>query len=238
MKVDLRLEATAATVVMEQTYRNMGDRPVEAHFSMGLGKKLAVFRFQVERDGKVVEAEIKKTADARDDYDDAISMGHTGVMAEVSETGSFDMSLGNLPSGSTLTVRAFIIAPVESDQDVLFFGLPSDFFPNARLPYELTLTGSASFPGGVESMIVTHGVSQSLSELPFYKSNQKVHDGVFAVQITPRLAFDPSVAIEDDGKSLAAALTFYPSWDHIDPDLLTPYVEVVRSIRFHTCCVF
>lgn len=38
-------------------------------------------------------------------------------------------------------------------------------------------------------------------------------------------AFEPHVLIEDDGKSLAAALTFFPSWDQLDKDLLTPYVE-------------
>ncbi len=45
-------------------------------------------------------------------------------------------------------------------------------------------------------------------------------------------AFEPHVILEDDGKTLAAALTFFPSWEQLDKDLLTPYVEGERA--FHT----
>jgi hypothetical protein len=126
---------------------------------MGLGKTLFVHDFEVERDGKIVKAEIKKSIDALNDYDDAISLGHTAVLGAIAteESDTFEMSCGNLSPGKTVTLRVFLGGAVEGNKDQLWFGLPADFFPKFGLNYKLNLRAKATFPSGIESMLVAHG---------------------------------------------------------------------------------
>ncbi len=106
MRTDIAIDGLAVTVSVAQTYKNESNRPLEVVFTMGLGP-MAVTALECERDGVVVAGEIKPSAKARDDYDDSVSMGQTVSLGEFNiKNRTFEMSLGNLTTGSSAFFRA------------------------------------------------------------------------------------------------------------------------------------
>ena len=124
-------------------------------------------------------------------------------------------------------MRLKLIAALEGDAESLWFGLPNDFFPHTGC--ELFTSVKASFPGGIDTMTVTQGTSTWLAneKHEFSSSDRVGAEGVFAVRVTPKKQFEPNCVLEENGASRALALTFFPTWEHLDKDLFTPYVEVV-----------
>lgn len=228
--LDLKINGLVATFRLEQTYHNKTNMNVECSFEFGLGKDMAVTHFEAERDGKVVVAELKKASEAKDDYDDAISMGHTGVIAERSSSGNFTISLGNLVENGKVTIRCDVLTKVEGENELLLFGFPSSFFPPPPLGYESSVNVKVELPGvGIDTMLVTYGGKPLLCPEGTFHSTARLQNTsqFLGVQISPKKAFEPSVFVENDGNSLAVALTFFPKWDQLDKDLLTPYVEAI-----------
>ncbi len=126
-----------------------------------------------------------------------------------------------------MTVRIKLVAALEGHSAGLWFGLPNDFFP--RTGCDLLTTVKASFPDGIDTMTVTQGASTWLADEnhEYHSSTYIGAEGVFAMSILPKKKFEPSVLLEENGASRALALSFFPSWEHLDKDLFTPYVEVI-----------
>ncbi len=137
-----------------------------------------------------------------------------------------------------MTLRMHLIAALEGSAEKLLFSLPSDFFP--RGGYDFSVTARAAFPEGVESMVVKHDTHQKAemhdcADHAYSSTLQVGKEGVFAIAVTPKRALEPLLVLEESENkgqketeaSTALALTFFPTWDHLDKDLFTPHVEVV-----------
>lgn len=225
------INGTTVDLSISQTFVNNYGKPMEAKYEMPLGQRMAVFGFSVTKDGQTVDAQLKASADAKDAYDDAISSGNVGVIGERSVKGKFSLSVGNLQPDAVLTTKVHIVCPVESRDSLLSFGIPGAMFPNGTNNYHLDIKVKATFPGGCD-MTVVDGSEEEPHVCTDGAWSSQAHiaqTGVLAIEIAPKNPFEPNVVVEqsEDGKSLAASLTFFPSWKQLDPDLLTPYVEVV-----------
>jgi Ca-activated chloride channel family protein len=83
----------------------------------------------VELNGETLTGMVKAKAQARTDYEDAVSDGHTGVLLSVNADGSHTLELGNLMAGETCTVRMHYVQVLQPEQGSLRLMLPTTLAP-------------------------------------------------------------------------------------------------------------
>ncbi len=161
---------------------------MEAVLQVTLGAAMAVCGIDIVKDGVTTTATIKSIAAAKDDYDDAISMGNMGALGERNADGSFSIRVGNLQPEGQVTTRVHIVAPVESHHGgKIGFAIPGALL-HASGMRELELRVQTAVPGGADVGVVhgheytacPDGAYHLISSVPF------ATDGLFAIEVTPK----------------------------------------------------
>ena len=75
-----QVSAYLALVELEQTYLNSTDTPLEAVYSFPLHPNVSISSFRVLIDGRKLRGTAKKTEEAREAYQDAISSGQSAFL--------------------------------------------------------------------------------------------------------------------------------------------------------------
>jgi von Willebrand factor A domain-containing protein 5 len=214
---------------VEQSYKNTSTTSLELTFKAGLGEQVVVADFEIECNGVVSKGVVQGSSEARDTYDDAISSGGVAAIGERSEAGVFSLSIGNLQPDQQLKIRVVFLSPLAGFRDKLFFGLPAELFPDVSNKYNLSIKSKVAI-GQPALSTFYHGNKKYVSHNGTFATTLLPQESqLFAVQIDPGKAFEPVSVVERSlaHKTLNACLTFFPTWDHLDEDLLTPYVEVI-----------
>jgi hypothetical protein len=142
------------------------------------------------------------------------------------------MSIGNLQPGSGVKVRVTLLSPLVGFDEKLFFALPAQFFPAASVKYRLQLKSSVALgPNSTTTYYLGSQRGVAANGVLDFSLNPTA-PALFGVEITPGKPFEPLAIVEKsaNGKLLNASVTFFPIWDHLDEDLLTPYVEVIFCV--------
>ncbi len=106
------VDGLVADITCLQTFANSLDRPVEAIYKFPLPAEATVLRVAMQIGTKTVVAELKKKEEAQKDYDDAVSAGHHGALLTQKRPNIFEMSVGGIEPGETITVRLRFMLPV------------------------------------------------------------------------------------------------------------------------------
>uniref|UniRef100_A0A3Q2YTN2 VIT domain-containing protein n=1 Tax=Hippocampus comes TaxID=109280 RepID=A0A3Q2YTN2_HIPCM len=121
IEVEVDVRDHVATVLASLHYENKEDSAIEAVFVFPLPAEAAVCHFAA----KIGQSEI--VAEAREEYDDALSSGRQAFLLEESEQSPdiFSLSVGSLPPGESASIRLEYVTElaVEAD-DGLRFCLP------------------------------------------------------------------------------------------------------------------
>ncbi|EDO46747.1 predicted protein [Nematostella vectensis] len=133
IKVNAEITGYTAQVAAVLGYKNEGSNPIEAVYIFPLDEQAAVCGFQATIDGRTIVAEIKEKEEARGDYDDAISSGHSAFLLEESDESSdiFQMNVGNLPPNESATLQLKFVTELEVDEEngTVQFVLPTVLNP-------------------------------------------------------------------------------------------------------------
>ncbi|XP_048586211.1 von Willebrand factor A domain-containing protein 5A [Nematostella vectensis] len=133
IKVNAEITGYTAQVTAVLGYKNECSNPIEAVYIFPLDEQAAVCGFQATIDGRTIVAEIKEKEEARGDYDDAISSGHSAFLLEESDESSdiFQMNVGNLPPNESATLQLKFVTELEVDEEngTVQFVLPTVLNP-------------------------------------------------------------------------------------------------------------
>jgi Ca-activated chloride channel family protein len=147
MAIDARITGLLAAVDLEQTFLNTTGGPIEATYIFPLPDRAAVTRFRMEVAGRVVEGVIEERGAAREQYDQAIALGHRAAITEEERGGVFTMRVGNLMPNEAATVKLTLTGPLPLDQGEVTFRFPlvvaPRYIPGAALGGPQAGTGHA-----------------------------------------------------------------------------------------------
>ena len=111
-------------------YYNDSEEAVETVFKLLVEQSYAVVKLNAEIDGRSIKAEIQDSENARLNYDDSITSGHTAALAEEKSEDLLSVTMGNLPSGSAAKICLCFVGQLSTESDgKVRFSLPAVFKP-------------------------------------------------------------------------------------------------------------
>jgi Ca-activated chloride channel family protein len=147
--IDVRSGVVGLTVRTElaQGFRNPYDVPLEATYIFPLPDRAAVTGLRMEADDRVVEGILKERAEARADYEQAVSEGKRASIAEEERPGVFTMRVGNIMPGEKVVIRTTLSGrlPFEDGEATYRFPLvvAPRYIPGTPLPGDQVGDGTA-----------------------------------------------------------------------------------------------
>ncbi|MEU5993971.1 VIT domain-containing protein [Spirillospora sp. NPDC047418] len=117
--VDVHASITglAAGIKVVQGFRNPFDTPLEATYIFPLPDRAAVTAMRMEAADRVIEGTLKERAEARQDYDTAITSGQRAAITEEDRPDVFSMRVGNILPGEQVTITLTLAQPLPHESD-------------------------------------------------------------------------------------------------------------------------
>ena len=143
-RVDARIAGVIAEVTVTQTYRNEGQRPIEARYVFPGSTRAAVHAMQVRVGERLVTATIREKQRARIEFETAKKEGKTAALLEQDRPNVFGMNVANILPGDQVEVQlrySELIAPTEGRYQFVF---PTVVGP--RYHRSAALGGTSQFP--------------------------------------------------------------------------------------------
>lgn len=103
-EVDVKISGVIADVTVTQTYRNEGQRAIEARYVFPGSTRAAVGALHVRIGDRLITAQIREKAQARIDYDAAKKEGKTAALLEQHLPNVFQMNVANILPGDEVKV--------------------------------------------------------------------------------------------------------------------------------------
>ena len=128
--VQVKVKGYLVGIASTLSYSNDTSSPLEVSFRFPLEESFAVVGLEAIIDGRKVKGEVQEKQKAMDMYENAIASGLSAAYAEEKSGDIFNLSLGNLPSGSEAQINIKMVGelPIETDGRVRFT-LPSVLKP-------------------------------------------------------------------------------------------------------------
>ena len=104
-EVDVRISGVIADVTVTQTYRNEGQRPIEAKYVFPGSTKAAVGGLTVRLADRLITAQIREKQQARIEYETAKQEGKTAALLEQQLPNVFQMNVANILPGDDVKVE-------------------------------------------------------------------------------------------------------------------------------------
>jgi Ca-activated chloride channel homolog len=95
-RADVHIAGVIADVVVTQTYRNDGAKPINARYVFPASTRAAVYGMKMTIGARVIEAKIKEREAARQEYDEARRAGKTASLLEQDRPNVFSMNVANI----------------------------------------------------------------------------------------------------------------------------------------------
>jgi Ca-activated chloride channel family protein len=123
-KLDVLIADLVAEFVVNHSFRNDSDAPIEAVFSFPIPLDAAFLAMRATLAGETLTAQICPQQQASRTYDDAIASGHSAVLLRNPEPGVLCTSLGNLLPGEQGEIELRFANPLRVADRSARFSLP------------------------------------------------------------------------------------------------------------------
>ncbi|XP_078471870.1 von Willebrand factor A domain-containing protein 5A-like [Lampetra planeri] len=135
ISVEVSVQGFVASVRATLSYLNAEAFPVEASFLFPLDEDSAVHAFSASLNGRHIDAIIKEKEKAKEEYDDAMSSGHTAFLLSEDQGDVFQCMLGNLGAGEGAELRVEFVSELAVEPDgAVRFCLPTVLNPRYTPP--------------------------------------------------------------------------------------------------------
>jgi Ca-activated chloride channel family protein len=104
-QVDVKISGVIADVTVTQTYRNEGQRAIEARYVFPGSTRAAVGGLNVRLGDRLITAQIREKQQARIEYDSAKREGKTAALLEQQLPNVFQMNVANILPGDDVRVE-------------------------------------------------------------------------------------------------------------------------------------
>jgi Ca-activated chloride channel family protein len=101
----VHISGVIAEVQVTQVYKNEGKRPLEAIYVFPASTHAAVFGMKMTIGERVIEAKIKKRAEARKEYEQARERGQSASLLEQQRPNVFQMNVANIMPADNIRVE-------------------------------------------------------------------------------------------------------------------------------------
>ena len=121
--VDVAISGVMADATVTQVYENKGSRPIEAIYIFPASTKAAVYGMKMTIGERTIVAKIKKTQEARDDYEAAKAAGKTASLLEQHRPNVFKMNVANILPEDRITVElkyAELMVPTDKIYEFMY----------------------------------------------------------------------------------------------------------------------
>ena len=118
-----------AVVVLRQRFGHDEARPIEAIYTMPLPSRAALTRLTLEVGGRRIEGEVTPRDEAFRAYDQAVGEGHGAALVEQERDEVVTVTVGNVLPGEEVVVELEYIEPLQVDEGVLRWRLPTRVAP-------------------------------------------------------------------------------------------------------------
>ncbi len=122
--VSAEVSGFVGRVEVAQTYQNPFTYPIEAIYVFPLPENSAVDDMKIVIGERVIEAEIKRRADARKTYEDAKAAGYTAALLEQERPNVFTQSVANIAPGEDIKVLVRYVQDLAYDAGEYEFVFP------------------------------------------------------------------------------------------------------------------
>ncbi|CAN0240198.1 unnamed protein product [Lampetra planeri] len=140
ISVEVSVQGFVASVRATLSYLNAEAFPVEASFLFPLDEDSAVHAFSASLNGRHIDAIIKEKEKAKEEYDDAMSSGHTAFLLSEDQGDVFQCMLGNLGAGEGAELRVEFVSELAVEPDgAVRFCLPTVLNPRYTPPADSAL---------------------------------------------------------------------------------------------------
>jgi Ca-activated chloride channel family protein len=147
-RTDVRAEVTGSVIsaTVEQTFTNPNRQRIEAVYVFPLPHGAAVDDMEMRIGSRVVRAEIRKRAEARAAYDNAVREGRHAALLEQERPNVFTFSVGNIDPGQDIQVRLHYFEQASYDAGTYEMVVPTTvgprYVPGSPLPGPQSGTGT------------------------------------------------------------------------------------------------
>ncbi len=104
-QVQVNISGVIADVTVTQTYKNQGQRPIEAQYIFPGSARAAVYAMQVQLAQRVLTAQIREKAQAQAEFDSAKQAGKTAALLSQQRPNVFQMNVANIMPGDEVKVQ-------------------------------------------------------------------------------------------------------------------------------------
>src|ERR1035437_4315898 len=122
---EVNIAGMTALTELKQVYKNDGKKTLEAVYVFPLGTKTAINAMRMKIGNRVIEAEIHKTEDARQIYNDAKNAGKTASLLEQKRPNVFQMNVANIMPGDKVEVIVYYSESLVPESGVYGFVFPT-----------------------------------------------------------------------------------------------------------------
>ncbi len=104
-RADVRISGVIARVKVTQTYKNDGEKPLEAIYVFPGSTRSAVFGMKMQIGKRTIKATIQKREEARKIYEAAKAQGKSASLLEQQRPNVFQMNVANIMPGDVIEVE-------------------------------------------------------------------------------------------------------------------------------------
>ncbi|HQG64910.1 MAG: AgmX/PglI C-terminal domain-containing protein [Smithella sp.] len=101
----VHISGVIADVLVTQIYKNEGKKPIEAVYVFPASTRAAVYGMKMTIGKRVIEAKIKKSDEARKEYEQARDAGKNASLLEQQRPNVFQMNVANIMPGDEIRVE-------------------------------------------------------------------------------------------------------------------------------------
>jgi Ca-activated chloride channel homolog len=135
-RVDIAVSGVIADVMVVQTYRNEGSRPINASYVFPASTRAAVYGMRMRIGDQIIVAKIKERQAAKQEFDEAKEQGKSASLLEQDRPNVFSMSLANIMPGDQVEIElryTELLVPTDGIYEVVF---PTVVGPRYSSEYE------------------------------------------------------------------------------------------------------
>ena len=172
----VEISGMVADVIIEQTYKNDGSRPLEAIYVFPMSDKAAVYSLEMHIGTRIIVASIKEKNAARQEYEEAKEDGHRASLLEQERPNVFTMNVANIKPGDIIKVVVRYTEIIIPDEGIYSFVYPTVVGPryNAK-GGEAKFAASPYTKSGVASLSTFTLDVELLSNIPISFAQCKTH---------------------------------------------------------------
>ena len=124
-EVTTNINGVIAETYVVQTYRNEGDKPINARYVFPTSSTVTMHGMKMEIGNHVVTAQIKEKEEAKEEYEEAKSEGKSASLLEQKRPNVFTMDVANIMPGDTACIELHYTEMITSVEGIYEFVFPT-----------------------------------------------------------------------------------------------------------------